>query len=423
MKQVTYDLRHGSSGARDFYWNLGGFADRTLELVEAQAGDLLSAYAAFVAARGEDVRSRGEYAVELLTLGVTWQRYGAAARHCPAMAARACVALFRLRRAFPRAKPLLDPVRGWLASRLLLGGEASGTALACDTGSLARLIRWLEATGEFKDEVKRLRHWHALGVSRGPEFYAKLWETALRCTVWFRDAAARELGPYTAGVERFLRERHPAYDSREDRIFCGKAEVEYHLCMLSSELTNRGLREAFARTPCKVVLLPACMRPSNGEGCRARQVAGELCCSACSEACAIGRVTRLGLARGFETRIIPHSSGFTRSLLRFRDQEQEGVVAVACALNIVPGGYEMRELRIPSQCVLLDYSGCRRHWHPTGVPTDLDDRRLLEVVAAPADPASRVSRHSQIEWGTSKPLIADRPILFVTGIDTAACRT
>ncbi len=70
------------------------------------------------------------------------------------------------------------------------------------------------------------------------------------------------------------------------------------------------------------------------------------------------------------------------ALLRIRDSTEEGVVAVACALNIVPGGYGMRELRIPSQCVLLDYSGCRRHWHPRGIPTDISDARLLGLLGA-----------------------------------------
>jgi len=41
----------------------------------------------------------------------------------------------------------------------------------------------------------------------------------------------------------------------------------------------------------------------------------------------------------------------------------------------------MRALGLEAQCVLLDYSGCKRHWDPKGVPTRLDRKRLLEVVA------------------------------------------
>ena len=67
-------------------------------------------------------------------------------------------------------------------------------------------------------------------------------------------------------------------------------------------------------------------------------------------------------------------------LRRWSRSPEYGVVAVACLLNIAPGGYEMRELEIPSQCVLLDWCGCSKHWHPQGVPTDLNDRRLVTIV-------------------------------------------
>lgn len=55
--------------------------------------------------------------------------------------------------------------------------------------------------------------------------------------------------------------------------------------------------------------------------------------------------------------------------------------AAACPLHLVPGGYEMRALGLEAQCVLLAYSGCKRHWDPTGTPTRLDRDRLLELVA------------------------------------------
>jgi hypothetical protein len=398
MEPVTYDLRNGASDSAKFYLTLARFSDEALAEVERQAGGLLTAYGGFVAARGEAPRSRGEYAVELLTLGVAWQRYGRAALACRPAIARLCSLLFRLRRRSPRLKRIVDPWRGRLASRHLLPGVESGSLVtsarrrepagrtgaggppACDLRSFRRLLRWLDASGEFKDEVKRLRQWQALGESRGGEFFGEVCRAAEACSGWFAAAARRELGAYTAGVERFLRERHPGYVDREDRIFCGKAEVEYHLCLLSSELTNRGLREDYRRTPRKVVLLPACMRRSEGPACQARPCGEELRCAECSGRCAIGRVTALGRQARFDARIVVHSSSFTRSLLGFRDSTQEGVVAVACALNIVPGGYEMRELRIPSQCVLLDYCGCRKHWHPRGIATDLDDRKLLQVV-------------------------------------------
>jgi hypothetical protein len=78
--------------------------------------------------------------------------------------------------------------------------------------------------------------------------------------------------------------------------------------------------------------------------------------------------------------VIPHSSDFTKWLERWKDTREVGVVGVACVLNLFTGGYEMKDLNIPSQCVLLDYCGCQNHWHHEGIPTDIDQKQLLQTL-------------------------------------------
>ena len=78
--------------------------------------------------------------------------------------------------------------------------------------------------------------------------------------------------------------------------------------------------------------------------------------------------------------LVPHSTGFSRWLERWQSTPEYGVVAVACLLNILPGGYEMRARGIASQCVPLDYPGCQRHWHSQGIPTCLNENRLVQIV-------------------------------------------
>ncbi len=48
-------------------------------------------------------------------------------------------------------------------------------------------------------------------------------------------------------------------------------------------------------------------------------------------------------------------------------QRKIGPAAVACLLNLVQGGYEMRELNIPAQCVLLTFCGYQKHWDKDGM--------------------------------------------------------
>jgi hypothetical protein len=52
-------------------------------------------------------------------------------------------------------------------------------------------------------------------------------------------------------------------------------------------------------------------------------------------------------------------------------------------MNILAGGYEMRARGIASQCVPLDYPGCKKHWTKDGVPTAVNEDRLVQIVTQP----------------------------------------
>jgi hypothetical protein len=77
---------------------------------------------------------------------------------------------------------------------------------------------------------------------------------------------------------------------------------------------------------------------------------------------------------------MPHTTGFSRWLDRWQREPEVGVAAVACLLNILPGGYAMRARRISAQCVPLDYPGCRKHWNSEGILTGVNEERLVRIV-------------------------------------------
>ena len=55
-------------------------------------------------------------------------------------------------------------------------------------------------------------------------------------------------------------------------------------------------------------------------------------------------------------------------------------MGIACVSHLISGGWKAKSLGMPPQCVLLDYCGCRKHWHERGIPTDINFGRLLEIL-------------------------------------------
>jgi hypothetical protein len=238
----------------------------------------------------------------------------------------------------------------------------------------------MHATGEFEQESRRLDNWMSY-LHQLPRIEAETWiGIALSLFDWFEREADAVLGIYTRGVTPFLKETYPTRFRREDQIFCGREPVEYHLGMVAAEVMNDGLREDFLGKSRKVLLVPTCMRGEKKDQCRAVAHGLDLKCAGCDPACAINRITRRMRSEGIQVYMVPHATGFSRWLERWQHDPDVGVAAVACMLNILPGGYEMRARRIASQCVPLDYPGCQKHWTSGGVPTGVNEEQLVHIL-------------------------------------------
>jgi hypothetical protein len=204
---------------------------------------------------------------------------------------------------------------------------------------------------------------------------------------WFIARSGEALGEYTENIDRFLEQSRHRYRWREDRVQCRRSRAEYHLNMVGAEIMNRAFRQSFTNTEAKAVLVPGCMRARPAAECKSMRVREGLRCAGCLPQCRVNRLRELGEKTNFEVYIIPHASDLSLWSPR-PDQPRRGVVAVACVPTLVEGGWELKRYGVSAQCVLLDYSGCKKHWHPDGVPTTMNIRELKRILAgATAGPA------------------------------------
>ncbi len=384
----AYDLRIAAADSAPFYAGVAGFSARVVAEIERRAAHALDGYSSHLSGgRAEAPRSRGEYGLELLTVGMAVRLYGGPAMRTPAPVVALARALYSLRRRWPLLKPVADFLRAGIFQLFMRpgGGRAGSARRSKKPGEyrhLLRLTKWLAATGEFEQECRRIANWS--GYWRGlPPAYARTeFALALELFDWFQREAEQALGRYTAGVIPFLEGAYAKRFWREDQLFCGRLPAEYHLGMVASEVMNQGLSDAFHARPRKVVLVPACMRGPRAQTCKAVTRGLDIVCAGCDPECAINRITRRMRRHGIQVYMVPHSSGFSRWLERWQRDSNVGVAAVACMMNILAGGYEMRARGIASQCVPLDFPGCEKHWQDEPVATGVNEQRLVQIVTA-----------------------------------------
>lgn len=395
MEIRTYSLRDGESASEEFYRQAGRFAEVVLARSERRLGPAADAYRQTVRADGTEasVRSAPEYAFELLALGVLWRTYLPSARHMEPWQGRLLRRLVKLRSASPRLKPAADRARAAWGSRWLVPAAAHrpawhnrGGSAGPDPDDLKPLLLWLEASGEFLQEAERFRRWQRY-VSKLPPAEARgILTQALEEAAWFETASESALGRYTRKVDPFRMLQRHRYRHREDAILTDRRRVEYHLNLVGAEIMNRAYRGDYGKTRRRAALLPACLKTPGPAGCASVRQGTPFRCLGCSPDCRIGQLTAVGKRRGFEVLIVPHESdAFSRASVERLVRERIGIVGVACALNLLAGGWRAKGLGIPAQCVILDYCGCRDHWDDAGFPTDLNQDRLLHILSYQLD--------------------------------------
>jgi uncharacterized protein len=376
---VTYSLVEKEQNSGSFYIMLNVFTDLVLDSAYIKLGNSIDDYTKWLTNNKiEKVRSKEEYILELITLGIFWNNYASKAIQTNRLSKKIIAGLYKMRKQYPRLKKQLDKLRGFVSYGLL----EKRNRFRVEVYSLENyrsLLEWLEATGEFDEEVIRLKNWLLFFKTLSPGQISEILHKDREFGISFNDIGRSVLGGYTQNVDSFRMKALEDYKYREDYFFVLRSENEYFLNMFGAEVMNRQLKPQFDKAPHKAVLLPTCMRKKSVTECRATSDGKEKVCRICDSDCAIGKVAKEFVKESVPVYLIPHSSNFSKFLIHWANQKETALVGVACTLNLLTGGYEMKRLNIASQCVFLDYCSCKNHWNKQGQPTSLNINRLKQL--------------------------------------------
>lgn len=318
---LVFDLRSDAPSSQHFFEELGLFRRQVLTEVDRRAGVLLEGYHDYaVNELCESHRTYGEYAVELLTVGMALHHYGEVSAETPGWIVDLAQELVCLRRRSSGAKPLLDLVRSGLF-RLFMTRGLRGSRPVADTAvrnpgpnprtpslwsqrhgfdALPRVIGWMQATGEFQTESRRLDNWLSYFRSL-PVLQAESWiDVSLGLFAWFQDQAELALGMYTAAIRDYLEPTWNGRLWREEQVFGEREPSEYHLAIVASDVMNHAMQVEFGSHSRNVRLVPSCSCGKNSDSCSAplnRIAAPE---PACDLDCLLHRIDRVMRANGVE---------------------------------------------------------------------------------------------------------------------------
>lgn len=375
--RLTYSLRLETHNSAPYYTTIAALADQWLAHVNQVAGRLINDFQRFRRAAGLPERSVAEDAFELLVLGVLLREHSRQAAGLPSWVAHLLAGLVALQNRWPRAEGVLKAMRGLING---LAGKREGQGTRAEDQIGPCLLRWLRAHGQ-GTQADRLSVWQDYLETIGPEKAQPVINQSLALADHFARESETVLGPYTAGVESFRTSTAPQARLRYDTELVLRTRLEYHLGMLGTELLNRAYRARFLATPHKMVIVPPCLRITSGETrCQTLQTPLGAKCQGCQPNCRVHQLTRLGEKNGFAVYCIPDDELQKVCLASEKAGGNIGVVGLSCALTNWNAGWEADRLGLPAQGLLLDYVGCRQHWYQQSCPTDVNFKKLLELV-------------------------------------------
>ena len=240
------------------------------------------------------------------------------------------------------------------------------------------IVKWMKATGDFKEEVYRLINFQQYLNNKDDKYIKELFDFCLEKIEYLYKECRKVLGKYTSNVEKYLLSYKESHINKEDVIYCGKGEIHYFFNMVSAEVMNQVYRNDFISCKRKCIFLPTCMRQTEKK-CFGETGEWGYTCRECNEGCNVNKLKKSLKNSNIEVYTIPHET----MLFKSKDSERKviGIIGVACVTNLISGGWKALRMGFKPQCVILDYCGCSKHWLKEPLMTSININQLERILS------------------------------------------
>lgn len=322
----------------------------------------------------EELRNEEEYYIEYLLIGILFVEYLENANYFKNRIKFHYQILNNIRNKLEN-KEQIDKIRGKINYKLVNQKKVISNKYTFE--NCKNLLKWLKATGDFKEELFRLNNWIAFLKVKGNEYNNKLLKSTVNNAKEFYKEADFRLNYFVKNVDNYLINVIHEHKNKEDIIYCSKGKIQYYFNMFSAEVLNNLYKDKFTNSKKKIVFLPSCMGTVENKCASIISEMGSKCIG-CSKNCNINKLNVMGSENNFSVRIISHESSLL--IKHSKDNSNIGIVGIACMLNLLSGGWKALRLGFTPQCVILNCSGCKKHWCKIPIMTEINIYEFKKVM-------------------------------------------
>ena len=157
MEKITYFLCESNASSTEFYKKNLNFSKKVLNKLEDNFSNDINDYMNYINKNNmEQLRSKSEYLLEILMIGVFWKEHVNKAISLSKIPRNILIKLSTLREK-ESIKKIVDINRGLLEYLFL--NRRSNDKVKISLENYKKLVNYLKACGDYKEEAKRLEVW------------------------------------------------------------------------------------------------------------------------------------------------------------------------------------------------------------------------------------------------------------------------
>ena len=200
MDILTYNLKGKSVNSNAYYEKLKAVSNRIKNLLFDYGKIQIEEFMIYVVKNNiEDLRTKDEYAIEFLMIGAMLKDY----RKYIKKINKGTLRLFKIFNKLREGKSLnrnIDKIRGYLISNILMKEVSEN-----DNYDINILINWMEASGDFKEEVYRMKVWGDFLKVKDEEYKRKFFKQSLSIAESMCNICDGTIGLYIKKLDIFLK--------------------------------------------------------------------------------------------------------------------------------------------------------------------------------------------------------------------------
>ncbi|HEX2959603.1 MAG TPA: hypothetical protein VHO70_22395 [Chitinispirillaceae bacterium] len=178
------------------------FKESLKRIIFLAAGRMIDEYCEFSRTNLKTDPEIDQVAYEVLSIGVLWCNYSSASQVSSKIALSALQFIDKESEKLHWLKVAIDPIRGVLSTLFLSPyfHPATYASTAIDYTSFLKLIVWLDAVGDYKNEVRLFSDWKKFFETKTPSIIEEYLRKAVFIGQWFEIHSRKAFSPFIQNI-------------------------------------------------------------------------------------------------------------------------------------------------------------------------------------------------------------------------------